>query len=326
MGEPIWATAQNSGLNSAVLMWPGPPITSAGVRARYFQKYESGWDLDRRLGRVLEWLDVKDVEKRASLICAYVPDIDQAAHRFGPESKEAYSAVKRVDEFIGKLHREVMEKRRLGDIVDIVVVSDHGMTTTNNHKLIYLDALLGEELYQRLDHRDAWPLAGLRFKGDTPSEREKYTRQAYDKLSKVTGREREGWDLYRREDLPERYRLNSQLVKDRLADVWMIPKLGWSITTGTEMKSFTDGVYGPVGNHGYDNEELEMHAIFVASGPSFKPREKGEGVKKGKANMKGFRNVEVHNLVSRILGVPESKRAHTNGSWGFWDEQLRPGL
>ncbi len=108
----------------------------------------------------------------------------------------------------------------------------------------------------------------------------------------------------------------------------MIPKLGWSITSHREMATFVNGVYAPIGNHGYDNEEEEMHAIFVASGPSFTPlEEKGKQQERREGwNMEGFRNVEVHNLISRILGVPEHRRAATNGSWSFWDGHLRHGL
>lgn len=320
LGDPIWAVAEKSGVNSAVLMWPGPPHTTAGVEPRYFQKYEPAWTLEARLGKVLEWMDVGEVEERASLICAYVPDIDQAAHKFGPDSIQARRAVREVDRFIGDLKQELIEKRALGGIVDIVVVSDHGMTTTSNEKLIFLDDLLGKELHSKFAHRDAWPLAGLRFRGP-PAEQQKHAQRAYDKLKKHAG---EGFDVYWREDLPTRFHLASPTVEDRLAPLFMIPKLGWSITTHTEMASFANGVYAPIGNHGYDNEEEDMRAIFVASGPSFPPLA-GQKGKKG-WNMAGFPNIQVHNLVSRILGVPERRRAPTHGTWEFWDTHLRPGL
>lgn len=327
LGEPLWATVQRAGLSSAVLMWPGPPITSAGAKPSYFQKYSSGpeWNLDGRLRQVLKWIDVANVDDRPSLVCAYVPDIDQAAHKFGPESKQAVTAVRNVDAFIGKLRKELVEKRNLADVVDIVVVSDHGMTTTSNHKLIFLDELLGPGLYAKVEHRDGWPLAGLRFKGETEAERQEYAHQAYEKLH---GAEKgKGFDVFWREDLPTRFHLSSPLVKDRLAPLWMIPKLGWSITTNPEMATFSDGVYAPIGNHGYDNGEPDMHAIFVASGPSFS-NDTVKAVKSGKTrwNMNGFENVQVHNLVSRILGVPETVRAPTNGTWSFWDAHLRHGL
>ncbi|CBQ72899.1 related to nucleotide diphosphatase [Sporisorium reilianum SRZ2] len=320
-GEPIWATAERSGVSSAVLMWPGPPVTAQGGRPRYFQKYESEWDLEGRLRQVLGWIDVERIEERPSLICAYVPDIDQAAHKFGPDSAQALAAVRQVDAFIGRLHTELVDKRALHNVVDVIIVSDHGMTTTSNAKLVYLEDLLGSTLHAHLEHRDGWPSAGLRFRG-TPAEQRQLEQHAFDRLSTLT---QKGWTVYTRDTLPERYYLASAAVEDRLAPLWIVPDVGWSITTHAEMAGFSDGVYAPRGNHGYDNEE-DMHAIFVASGPSFAPVSSAEG-SKGKAwNMDGFGNIEVHNLVSRILGVRESKRASTNGTWTFWDSHLRSGL
>lgn len=319
-GEPVWATAERSGVNTAVLMWPGPPVTAAGITPRYFQKYESGpeWNLNGRLRQVLRWIDVESVEERPSLICAYVPDIDQAAHRFGPESTQAMKALKDVDAFIGSLQTQ-LEERALSKVVDLVIVSDHGMTTTSNSKLIYLDDLLGDSLYPKLKHRDGWPSAGLRFQG-TLSEQYDFEQQALHHLSHLP---KEGWTVYTRSTLPSRYHLASPAVEDRLVPVWIIPDLGWSITTHQEMRTFEHGVYAPRGNHGYDNEQMDMQAIFVATGPSFSPLAGTEG--KG-WNLNGFGNVEIHNLVSRILGVTERKRAPTNGTWTFWDRHLRSGL
>lgn len=324
-GEPIWATAQRSGLNSAVLMWPGPPVTAAGVEPRYFQEYQGGphWNLDARMNQILKWIDVQDVSERASLICAYVPDIDQAAHKFGPESKQALEAVRRVDGFIGKLQQQLVKERGLGEIVDILVVSDHGMTSTSNERLIFLDDLLGSELYAKLEARDGWPSAGLRFKGDTDEQRQALEQKALDHLSSLVHKHRRGWKLFTRQELPQRFHLADHgRVHDRLAPVWLIPDLGWSITSHDEMATFADRTYAPRGNHGYDNSEQDMHAIFVAQGPSFKALERKQAARR-KCNMDGFANIEVHNLVSRILGVRHESRAPTNGTWSFWDVHLR---
>ena len=44
--------------------------------------------------------------------------------------------------------------RNLTDIVDIVFVSDHGMTDTENPKLVYIDDILGVEGWQAVEHLD----------------------------------------------------------------------------------------------------------------------------------------------------------------------------
>lgn len=48
-----------------------------------------------------------------------------------------------VDAFTNDLHTS-LEDRNLTDIVDIVFVSDHGMTDTSNPELVFMDDILGD--------------------------------------------------------------------------------------------------------------------------------------------------------------------------------------
>ncbi len=54
------------------------------------------------------------------------------------------------------------------------------------------------------------------------------------------------------------------------------------------------------GAHGYDNANTDMHAIFYASGPSFK-----EGYLQPR-----FPNTDIYPLIARLLGL---KPADTDG-------------
>lgn len=66
-----------------------------------------------------------------------------------------------------------------------------------------------------------------------------------------------------------------------------------------------------------------MHAMFVAHGP-FSHRAKlystsaWHSVIDGTYIMPGFANVELYNLVLRLLGI-EAWTAPNNGTAGFWD-------
>jgi len=44
--------------------------------------------------------------------------------------------------------------RNLTDIVDVVFVSDHGMTDTRHPELVYIDDILGEDGWQAVRHED----------------------------------------------------------------------------------------------------------------------------------------------------------------------------
>lgn len=82
-----------------------------------------------------------------------------------------------------------------------------------------------------------------------------------------------------------------------------------------------------------------MNAIFVAHGPfsstakvahhkqSSSYRIPGLSANKGWHStsddtyvMNGFENVEIYNLVMKLLGIPQAEAAHTNGTTGFWDK------
>lgn len=48
--------------------------------------------------------------------------------------------------------------RNLNDIVDVVFVSDHGMTDTRHPELLYIDDILGEEGWEAVEHEDGGTL------------------------------------------------------------------------------------------------------------------------------------------------------------------------
>ncbi len=92
-------------------------------------------------------------------------------------------------------------------------------------------------------------------------------------------------------------------------------------------------------NHGYDNNETSMQAMFVAHGPfsavvkaveqtSSKsilrrwlsgPTQGWHSTSNDTYVMDTFQNVEVYNLMMKLLGL-EDLAAPTNGTKSFWDK------
>lgn len=64
---------------------------------------------------------------RPQLITAYAPEVDQEGHRTGPHSHELEATLTTMDEFAREVW-ELLERRNLTEVVDVVFVSDHGMT------------------------------------------------------------------------------------------------------------------------------------------------------------------------------------------------------
>lgn len=116
-----------------------------------------------------------DPPSNIAAIIAYEPSLDQAGHLTGPYSKLVnvgfpstlfsflglyterrmllQDTLGYVDGFAKDLHDSLVA-RNLTEIVDVVFVSDHGMTDTSHPELVYMDEILGEEGWSQVGHED----------------------------------------------------------------------------------------------------------------------------------------------------------------------------
>lgn len=292
--NPIWETAEEQGVRTAIHMWPGSEAHIGDYEPTHLDKYNGKELLPKKAARVLELLDKpgpKDdgasaSDPRPQFIAAYVPNIDAMGHRHGPNSTEITDTIEQVD---GMLHTIVsgIADRNLSSIVNIIIVSDHGMATTSNDRLIQFESLTDPSLFSSID---GWPHYGLRPKN--PED----LKGIHQQLQQQSTRS-EGFDVYLRdEDMPERYHFSNN---ERIAPLWIMPRTGWAIVTKEEYDveegQKMDKVFNPRGIHGYDNEDPLMRAIFIARGPAF-PHAPGSRVEP-------FQNTEVYNIVCDSLDI-----------------------
>jgi len=243
--------------------------------------------------------------------------------------------LKTVDVFAKDL-QGALKARNLTDIVDIVFVSDHGMADTSHPEWVYIDDYLGEQGVNLIEHEDGWLSMGLRFSPKANST-------AYlNILLEAAKNNSEKFDVYTHDTMPERYHFSHN---PRIAPIYIIPKYGYALTTRARGELGMIKGVSPLSqpmivpptwfrpqNHGYDNRDFQMQAMFVAHGPfsnvvktlhrqSWMPnRNKGwDSTSNDAYVMDGFQNVEVYNLVMRLLGVPKKLWARNNGTVGFWD-------
>ncbi|KAJ3504776.1 hypothetical protein NLJ89_g7763 [Agrocybe chaxingu] len=323
LGEPMWETAEKAGLVTANLMWPGPPKTLTEASPTYFVPWKDKVPLGEKLDQILHWIDLP-LHTRPQLIMAYEPSLDQAGHATGPYSKQVNETLVIVDRFAKDLH-DSLEARNLTDIVDIVFVSDHGMTDTSHPEPVYIDDILGADGLKAIEHEDGWPSMGLRFHSNANASKLLHA------LVEASKANPEKFEVYTRQTMPERYHFSKH---ERIAPIYVVPKIGYILTTHAE-----GDVGMSKGNHGYDNDEVSMQAMFVAHGPfsvnakaQYQRRSQDSRLvaraKKGWHStshdtfiMQPFRNVEIYNLVIKLLGI-SNKAAPTNGTIGFWEQYL----
>ncbi|KAK4507817.1 hypothetical protein PRZ48_001552 [Zasmidium cellare] len=294
--EPIWETAELQDVRSAIHMWPGSEAHIGTKEPAFVDKYKGDEKLENKVARVLGWLDLpgpndpgaSKESPRPQLILKYVPNVDSDGHAYGPNSTYIRSTIAEVDGMLGQLFSG-LEERNLTNVVNVVVVSDHGMATTSNQRLIQLEDLLDPDL---IEHIDGWPLYGLRPKDQSPEQLDTIYQQL---LTKAALPQYKGtFDVYLRDkNMPARYHFTQN---SRIAPLWIVPKPGWAIVTKGEFniaESVED--YNPRGLHGYDNQNPLMRAIFIARGPAF-PHE-------ANSQVAPFQNIEVYNIVCDSLGI-----------------------
>jgi len=257
--------------------------------------------LERKNEQIFTWLDLP-VAKRPQIIAAYVSEVDSAGHLTGPDSASVNDALRQVDTMIGDLF-EGLARRNLTDVINVMVVSDHGMTASSRHRLIYYDDLLYSGDLEYVGITEAWPLLGIRPTDPTrlPS--------IYEALKRASKKKDSHFEVYLRPDIPERFHFSATR---RVPDILAIPEIGWSFVTHEEFDKEGELDYQPKGIHGFDNLEPDMHALFVASGPGFVARSPEGMVKRMKTGtVKGFINTEVYGILARVLGL---RPAPNNGT------------
>ncbi|EER28758.1 Type I phosphodiesterase / nucleotide pyrophosphatase family protein [Coccidioides posadasii C735 delta SOWgp] len=293
--EPIWVTAEKQGVRTAIHMWPGSEAHIGPMEPTYLDKYNGSEELSAKVDRILHWLDFPGDDdefhsarehKRPQFIASYVPNVDADGHMFGPNSTEIRKTIANADNMLKSLF-DGLQARNLTHIVNVIVVSDHGMATTSTNRLVELDNLVDLSLIERID---GWPLQGLRPRSD--ADIPKIIRE----LEKASRLYKASIEVYTRETMPKRYHFSNN---DRIAPIWIIPKTGWAIVKRTdfdiEVAKTKNITYHPRGIHGYDHEHPLMRSIFVAHGPSF-PH-------KPNSRVEPFQNIEVYNVLCDTLHI-----------------------
>jgi ectonucleotide pyrophosphatase/phosphodiesterase family member 5 len=246
-GEPIWVTAEQQGVRTATVFWVGSEAPIKGVRPTHWLPYNSGMSHRDRIDQVLEWLTLSD-ETRPDFVTLYFSRPDNTGHSHGPDSNQIRSTIQDMDDAMGYLFRKLQEFG-LWDDVNLVFVSDHGMTRTGEDHLIMLDQIINLNDVRIID----WsPVAMMQPRAGRLDA-------VYNALKAAEN----NYKVYKKEDLPEHYRLKNS---PRLPDIVMIADLPYTIASANYIAQ--NGVMA--GNHGYDPREPDMHAFFLARGPGFK--------------------------------------------------------
>lgn len=270
-GEPIWVTAIKQGRKAACSFWVGSEAPVGGVRPTYWKPYDQKLPFQPRADELIHWLTLPE-DERPAVVTFYFEETNSAGHHFGPESPELIATVQQLDAELGELRRRLDAARVT---VNLVVVSDHGMTPSGPDRVLILDDYVDLATVQ-VDFDES--TAGLRPAHGADVE------SILRALQKLPPQAR----AYRAADLPARLHVDPQ--NPRVPPVWVIPQPGWHIVRRTVFEAAKG--HFVKGQHGYDPAVPDMHGILIAAGPSFKT---------GGSVIDDVENVHVYNLLCAAL-------------------------
>ena len=113
----------------------------------------------------------------------------------------------------------MIDERNLGGIVDLIFTSDHGMSSTADERVLYLDDMLGPEGFEGIASKEGWPSCGLRFKPGVDEA------DMLRRLRKAASAPQSGFDVYTAADMPSQWHLSSA-VNPRIAPIYAVPQVG----------------------------------------------------------------------------------------------------
>jgi predicted AlkP superfamily pyrophosphatase or phosphodiesterase len=178
-----------------------------------------------------------------------------------------------VDAALGRLV-EGLRQRGTFETTNIVVLSDHGMTATSAERVVVLDQIVNVD---HIELVSAIVNAGINPKAGFEAEVERALTAPHPHLQ-----------CWKKGSVPKRFHYGRNA---RIPAIVCLPDDGWMVVTAA-MESSRRG-HVPLGEHGYDNNDPQMRALFMAHGPAFKQH----------LTVPVFDNINVYALLAKLLGV-----------------------
>jgi len=246
-------------------------VAIAGRRPTFWKPYDYSVAFEKRLDELVDWLKLPP-DQRPTLITFYLEETNSAGHSGGPDSPELAAAVKLVDARIGAILERVSDEHIP---LNLVVVSDHGMTALSKERVVILDDYVDLTTVQ-VDFEG--PVAGLRpHDGDVAA--------LLQKLAKLPPQAH----AYRTEELPKHFAVTENL---RYPPVYIVADEGWHVESRSLFNTVRD--HYMKGDHGYDPALATMRGILIVHGPAFKT---------GGSVIDPVENIHIYNLLCAALNL-----------------------
>ncbi|MCF6319425.1 MAG: ectonucleotide pyrophosphatase/phosphodiesterase [Proteobacteria bacterium] len=278
-GIPIWVQAAKAGMVTASYFFVGTEAKIGGIRPNYYYNYEEVAN-QLRVTQALDWLSLP-AKQRPHLITLYFSDMDDVGHAVGPNNDAVLkTTLFKLDEVLGDLFKGVKDSKLP---VNIVIVSDHGMTEVPVAHYIPFESIKNDELYLAVNNG---ALINIHPKDKSQ------TQSVFNSLQEKA--KSQHYKVYKTENTPGfEYTPHNK----NWGSIQVVADNGYYFLKEDKIKIKQESGNTVYGAHGYDarNKETgkEMHGIFYANGPAFK---------KG-LTVPSFTNIHIYPIMCKILGL-----------------------
>ena len=278
-GEPVWVTAEKQKMRAAAFFFPGTEAKIAGFRPTFWREFDDEFPNEKRVAQILEWLDLPKGD-RPQMLTLYFSDVDHAGHDFSPDAPETGKAVLEIDRVLGELVAG-LKTRKIFDKINLVIVSDHGMTTVPPDQYVILSDYFDETKAVRV----VW---GSEITHIFPKDGEEKTI-----FESLNAQPISHTRCFRKSEFPSEFNFRNHR---RIGAILCQADEGWRIMSRARYDKDKQENKLPTANrgaHGYDHQLESMRATFIAHGAAFKKKKVVES----------FENVDVYNIMTRILDL-----------------------
>ena len=135
---PIWTSLTHQGINVSLFHWSkcnvNFTIGNETIEPKHCEQYtdanghtDTVTDFENALVKSLD--DIKDKSIDVSFV--YYPMIDMIGHYYGPDDNLTKNEVTEIDQVFNRFLTK-MGKDNMRDVVNLIIVADHGMTNNSN--------------------------------------------------------------------------------------------------------------------------------------------------------------------------------------------------
>ncbi|XP_062386914.1 ectonucleotide pyrophosphatase/phosphodiesterase family member 7-like [Sardina pilchardus] len=275
---PIWITAQRQGLTAGSFHFPGTASTYQGEMVSvgeveppiYNYSNETVWkqNVDMVMG---SWFRNRDLD----FVALYFGEPDGAGHKFGPDSPQRRAMVRQVDRTVGYL-RDSAKRHGLADRLNIIITADHGMSTVQRNGNV-------EEIVLRKIPNFSFSDLDFHLVDYGPTGMLLPKEGRLDKVYNALKGAHPHLHVYKKEEMPSRLHFSK--------NARILPIILWA-DPGYVINGYLPVQFNK-GEHGFDNEGLDMKPFFRAVGPDFQKN----------LEVGPFDTVNIYPLMCHLLGI-----------------------